>query len=110
MGAAAAAVIIKREKDLVEHFRRAGATTPQTAQSADELGVEDDNMIWRILVNGAVIRAGADGAYYLDEPSWEALGRRRRRLAVIIAVALLAVAIAVFFAGTSLFLVGTSRR
>jgi hypothetical protein len=105
MGAAAAAIIIKREKDLVEHFRRAGATTPQAAQSPDELGVEDDNLIWRILVKGAVIRTGSDGTYYLDEPSWEALGRRRRRLAVIIAIAFVAIAIAVFFA-----VVGTSRR
>jgi hypothetical protein len=110
MGAAAAAIIIKREKDLVEHFRRAGATTPQAAQSPDELGVEDDNLIWRILVKGAVIRTGSEGRYYLDELSWEALGRRRRRLAVIMVAVLAAIAIAIFFAGTSLYVVGTSRR
>jgi hypothetical protein len=103
MGAAAAAIIIKREKDLVEHFRRAGATTPQTAQSPDALGVEDDNFIWRTLVKSAVIRAGTSGDYYLDEPSWEAMGRRRRRLAVIMVVAAVAL-------GVLLFLAGTSRR
>jgi len=100
MGAAAAAIIIKREKDLVEHFRRARATTPQTAQPADVLGVEEDNFIWRSLVRSAVIRAGASGAYYLDEPSWEAMGRRRRRLAVIILVALVAVALALYLVGS----------
>jgi hypothetical protein len=103
MGAAAAAIIIKREKDLVEHFRRAAATNPQAAQSSGALGVEEENFIWRRLVASAVIRPGAEGAYYLDEPSWEALGRRRRRVAVIVAVA--AVALAVF-----LFVVGMSRR
>ena len=101
MGAsAAAAIIIKREKDLVEHFRRAGATTPQTAQSPDALGVDDDNMIWRLLVKGAVIRAGADGAYYLDEPSWEAMGLRRRRLAVAIGVTFLILGVITYFGMT----------
>jgi hypothetical protein len=100
MGAAAAAIIIRREKDLVEHFRRARATTPQTAQSPDALGVEDHNFIWRRLVRGAVIRAGAGGAYYLDEPSWEALGRRRQRVAVIVLIAAVALGVLVYFAGT----------
>jgi hypothetical protein len=102
MGAAAAAIIIKREKDLVEHFRRAAATNPQAAQSSAALGVEE-NLVWRRLVSSAVIRPGAAGTYYLDEPSWEALGRRRRRVAVIIGGA--AVALAIF-----LYLVTMSRR
>jgi hypothetical protein len=107
MGAsAAAAIIIKREKDLVEHFRRAGATTPQAAQSPDALGVDDDNLIWRILVKDAVIRTGTTGGYYLDELSWEALGRRRRRLAVIVAVAFLMLGVAFYFLGTTV----SSRR
>jgi hypothetical protein len=101
MGAAAAAIIIKREKDLVEHLRRAGATTPQTAQSPDALGVEENTFIWRALVNSAVIRAGTTGEYYLDEPSWEALGRRRRRLAVIAGVVAAALAVLVYLAGMS---------
>jgi hypothetical protein len=100
MGAAAAAIIIKREKDLVEHFRRARATTPQTAQSPDALGVEDHNFIWRRLVSSAVIRAGTGGAYYLDEPSWEALGRRRRRLAVIVLVAAAVFGALLYLAGS----------
>jgi|SRR5215831_416953 len=101
MGAAAAAIIIKREKDLVEHFRNAGATSAQRARTPGELGVEDDNLIWRILVKGAVIREGAAGAYYLDEPSWEALGRRRRRMAIIIGVFMLALALVTFFGLTT---------
>ena len=108
MGAAAAAIIIKREKDLVEHFRRARATTPQTAQSPDALGVEDDNFIWRRLVSSAVIRAGTDGAYYLDEPSWEAMGRRRRRVAVVMMVVAVVIAVSVYIAGMSF--AGMSRH
>ena len=103
MGATAAAIIIKREKDLVEHFRRARATSPQTAQSPDALGVEENNFIWRALQKSAVIREGASGAYYLDEPSWAAMGYRRRRIAVIMLV------VAVFFA-VSVYLASMSRR
>jgi hypothetical protein len=102
MGAAAAAIIIKREKDLIEHFRRARATNPQAAQSSDALGVEEGSFIWRRLVASAVIRPGAaGGAYYLDEPSWEALGRRRRRVAVIVAVAAVALALLLYLAEMS---------
>ena len=103
MGAsAAAAIVIKRERDLVEHFRAAGATSPQTAQSPGALGVDFNNMVWRILVNGAVIREGTagGGAYYLDEPSWEALGRRRRRLALVIVVGTIALGLIVYFTST----------
>jgi hypothetical protein len=102
MGAsAAAAIIIRREEDLVEHFRRAAATNPRAAQSSGALGVEEGNFIWRRLVASAVIRPGAAGAYYLDEPSWEALGRRRRRVAVIMLVAAVGLAVLVYLAGMS---------
>ncbi len=100
MGAAAAAIIIKREKDLVEHFRRARATNPQAAQSSDALGVEE-NFIWRRLVSSAVIRPGNAGTYYLDEPSWEAMGRRRRRLAIVALVAAVALGLLLYLAGMS---------
>jgi hypothetical protein len=96
MGAsAAAAIVIKREKELIRHFRRAGATSPETAQSLSALGAEQ-GFIWERLVNGAVIRTATNGGFYLDEPSWEAMGRRRRLLAVV--VALVAVAVLLGFA------------
>jgi hypothetical protein len=101
MGAAAAAIIIKREKDLVEHFRRAAATNPQAAQSSGALGVEEGNFVWRRLVADAVIRPGAAGTYYLDEPSWEATGRRRRRLAIVALVVAAALGLLLYLAGMS---------
>ncbi len=111
MGATAAAIIIKRERDLVDHFRRAGATSPQTAQSPAALGVET-RLAWDILVNGAIIRTGASGTFYLDEPSWEAMGRRRRRLAIVIAVFVMIVAIvvAIGVGGFGYFLTTPSRH
>lgn len=103
MGAAAAAVIIKRERDLVEHFRRVRAISPETAKTADEIGV-DGRMAWFRLVDHAVIRSAGDGRFYLDIMTWEALERRRKRVMMMaILIAVLAVA---FMALTTM----TTRR
>ena len=104
--AAAAAIIIKRERDLVEHFRRVGALSPATARTKDEIGV-DGRMAWFRLVDDAVIRAADDGRFYLDVLTWEALERRRRRL-VTVAVTLAAVALA--FVGYVAYVATTTRR
>jgi hypothetical protein len=106
MGAAAAAIIIKRERELIEHFRRAGATSPQTALTPSALGVEQ-RFAWERLVDGAVIRNATNDTFYLDEPSWEALGRRRRTLAVAITIGMIAVAVV---AALSAFLVSSRPR
>lgn len=93
---AAAAVIIKRERDLVEHFQRVGAVSPETAKTRDEIGV-DEHMAWFRLVDDAVIRSAADGRFYVDLPTWEAQGRRRRRvMTVALLIAVLAVAFTVY--------------
>ena len=89
MGAsAAAAIIIRREKDLVAHFRSHGAVDAAHAMTPVALGVEQ-RFAWTILHNRAIIRDGAPGTYYLDELSWEAAGRRRRRVAVIALIGVL---------------------
>ncbi|MDE3052893.1 MAG: hypothetical protein KGL38_07260 [Gemmatimonadota bacterium] len=92
MGASAmAAILIKRERQLVDHFRGAGATTPGAAKSPDELGVAT-RLAWERLVQRAVIREAAPGRYYLDEPSWEAQRALRRRMILVMLVIGLAVA------------------
>jgi hypothetical protein len=95
MGAAVAAIIIRQEKDLVAHFRQHGATSPETAKSANELGVHPD-FAWTRLTARAIVREAAPGYYYLDELSWQASRRMRRRLAlVLIAIVLAAAAVPV---------------
>jgi hypothetical protein len=93
LGAAAVTIIIRRERDLVDHFRRAGATGPKTAQSPSSLGV-DNRLAWHRLAERAVIREAATGTWYLDEPSWEALRRMRRRMGIAMLVVILMVAAA----------------
>jgi hypothetical protein len=92
---AAAAVIIRRQRDIVETFQGARATDAQSARTPGDLGVEEDR-IFRGLVNRAVIRPTPDGRFYLDEPSWHALGRTRRRVASIILVIVALAAIFIF--------------
>jgi hypothetical protein len=87
MGAAAAAVIIAKEKDLVAHFRLAGAVSAATAKSVTELGV-DTRLAWNILERRAIIRDAGQGLYYLDELAWLTHQKRRRRrvMAVLVVV------------------------
>lgn len=82
MGAAAVAAILRRrEQDVIDDFRAAGATSPDRAQSYTAIGLGDSLAIKR-LRNRAVIREAAPDQYYLDEEVWSALIRTRRRLVI----------------------------
>lgn len=86
---AAAAVILRKEHDVVASFRGAGATTPDRARSPEELGL-DRHLVFHRLVTRAVLREATAGRYYLDEPSWTALRTIRRRLIMVFLVVLFA--------------------
>ena len=85
MGTAIAAIIIRREKDLVAHFQQQGVLSPATAQTLSEMHV-DEGLILRRLRNRAVIREAGSGLFYLDEPSWVAIARMRRRLVLVLLI------------------------
>ena len=94
MGAAVVvAAVVRQQREIVEVFQGARATSPETARDPIELGLDHDR-IFRGLIDRAVIRDAGNGRYYVDEPSWRALGRTRRRGAFI-AVALVIVILAV---------------
>jgi hypothetical protein len=84
MGApAVAALLRRREQEVVEDFRAAGALSPSTAQSYAAIGLGDSLAIKR-LRNRAVVREAAPGAYYLDEEVWAAVQRTRQRAGIVI--------------------------
>lgn len=88
---AAAAVIVRKQREIVDCYRAAHATAPTQARDPGELGVEH-SMIFKGLVRRAVLRDVGGGRYYLDEPAWEAFGNSRRRLVLMaLILALLAV-------------------
>jgi hypothetical protein len=81
MGAAAAVAIMRRrEREVVDDFRAAGAISPARAQSYTAIGL-GESMALRRLHDRAVIRESAPGLWYLDEEVWTAVNRTRRRVA-----------------------------
>jgi hypothetical protein len=94
MGAAVIAVIVRRERELVELFTREGATSPVAAKTLQELNIDDHGVAMRRLRNRAVVRE-AGGRYYVDLESWEAFRRTRQRMALVLALIVLAFAVAV---------------
>ncbi|MEJ7812194.1 MAG: hypothetical protein WKG32_17405 [Gemmatimonadaceae bacterium] len=102
MGAtAAAAVMLRREREVVDAFRRAGATSPATARPFSDLGLDDTRVVKRLRAR-AVVREATPGRVYLDEEVWVAVRRTRQRLAFILFFLLLVFALGVTFFGSSL--------
>ncbi|MEP6491948.1 MAG: hypothetical protein ABJF01_04690 [bacterium] len=89
---AAAAILLRKERDIVDTYRGAGATTVSSARRADELDV-DQRLAFHRLVQRAVLREAGDGRFYLDEPSWQALRRLRHRMAIVMFVIVIAMVV-----------------
>ena len=99
MGAAViAAAMRRREQEVIDDFRAAGAISPDRAQSYTALGL-GETLALRRLRNRAVIREAAPGVYYLDEEVWSAVRRTRHRLLAVVIAILVALLIGVL-AGT----------
>jgi hypothetical protein len=98
MGAAAAVLLIK-ERHIVEAMERIGATSPARALTLDQLsdlGVDDRGFAWHALRNRVIVREASPGQWYLDAEVWQAARRRRHRVLFLI-LALVALAVAVTF-------------
>ena len=95
MGAPAIAAVIRRkEREVVDDFRRSGATSPTSARSLADLGLEDSWPVRR-LQRRAVIREPEPGIMYLDEEVWTAVRRTRRRVALTFGAILLLLVIGI---------------
>jgi len=98
MAAAAAAVIVRKEREIVNIFRGAGALSAERARDPEELGVKQ-HLAFARLVRRAVLREAGDGRFYLDEMSWNALRNTRRRVAIIMIVVAAAVVVVALMSG-----------
>lgn len=96
MGAAAVAVMRKKERDVRDAFRSAGAMTPANAMSLESIGIEE-TMAVRRLKRRAIIREAAPGLFYFDEDVWESVNAMRRRMALLMIAALILVGIVVLY-------------
>ena len=100
MGAAViAAAMRRREQEVIDDFRAAGATAPDKAQPYTAIG-RGERLAVRRLRNRAVIREAAPGVFYLDEEVWAAVRRTRRRLVttllLVLAVVLIGISLGIF--------------
>ena len=95
MGAAVTVILIK-ERQIVDAFLRAGATSAGTAVHPSDLAVDVEGVGGRRLIERAVLRRASEDRVYLDLLSWEALRRQRRRVlfAVLLLIALGALVLA----------------
>src|SRR3954471_12806011 len=96
MGAAAAVVLIK-ERHIVEAFRSAGALSAQKGAVPEEILVEQHGVGWRRLRERSVIRETSPGSgrFYLDAEVWESLRRMRSRLPLVRGLIVLVVSVVV---------------
>lgn len=85
MGAAAVAVMIRREKDIVQVFQSAGAVSSETAKPLGALGLEESRH-FSTLERAGIIRKGAPGTWYLDQTAWSERMLTRRRIGVMLLV------------------------
>jgi hypothetical protein len=76
-----AAVMVRKQKEIVAAFRQAGAMTPTTAVTIGSIGVHD-NLPFRKLRGHSVLREAGDGRFYLDDERWSAVREIRRRYAI----------------------------
>ncbi len=99
MGAAVAVLLIK-ERHIVEAMERVGAVSPATARSIDDLqalGVDDRGVPWHALKSRVVVRQASEGHYYLDKEVWQASRRRRLRILIFVLAVVVVAALLGFF-------------
>jgi hypothetical protein len=78
---AAVAVMVARERHIVEAFERRGATTVDRACTPEEAGAETSRA-WQRLRERSVVRETSPGSgqFYVDVEVWTSLRRARRRI------------------------------
>jgi hypothetical protein len=93
MGGAVAVILIK-ERHVVDAFERAGAIAAHRAIRPADINVDDGGVIWRRLRERAIIRDASPGLYYLDVEGWQAQRRTRRRMALVLLILIIGAMIA----------------
>jgi len=76
-----------KEREVRDDFIRADATTPATAKSLADIGI-DESLAVKRLERRAIIREASPGLFYFDEDVWQAVRSMRRRMAIVLLVAI----------------------
>ena len=86
----------RAERELVDHFRRAGATSPDLATPPPPLRPIAERRLRR-LIDAQAVRP-ANGGYWLDETIYASYRSDRGALLIALVVALISIAIAIVLA------------
>lgn len=92
-GAPIGAIIAIKRRRIIDAFRAAGATSPQSALLPGEHGIKE-SFIFKRLIHRGVLVPDVNGRYYLDEVN-ELKDRKRRRTLVLLILVILIVLMAV---------------
>ncbi len=90
------AIILAKERRMVSRFVTAGATSREQARSLEQVGASPGVILRRLRERAVVRQAGTD-RYYVDQESWTALRRMRRRRASVMVAIGLAIIFAIVF-------------
>ncbi|MEO6527579.1 MAG: hypothetical protein ABIP93_13195 [Gemmatimonadaceae bacterium] len=87
---AVAVILLMKERQLIETFRRAGAVNAARGVVPEDIGVDTMGHDWRRIREHVVVRESSPGSgrFYLDEEVWEERRRMRRRILFIVVLAL----------------------
>jgi len=77
---------ILKERRMVRRFEEAGALSPDSARSLEQLGISSGRILRR-LHDRLVVRHIDGDRFYVDEEVWAALRKQRRRHASVAAIA-----------------------
>ena len=91
-GAVVIAITKRKEREVRDAFRSAGAITPANAMSLESIGIEETMAVKR-LKKRAVIREAGPGLFYFDEDVWEAVSAMRKRMALFLVATLVLIAL-----------------
>ncbi|HVF39528.1 MAG TPA: hypothetical protein VM939_06475 [Gemmatimonadaceae bacterium] len=90
------AIMRRRERDVVDDFRAADATTAANAKSLADIGIAESRAVRR-LSRREVLREASPGMLYLDEAVWAANRAARRRMAIVMVVSIALVGVGLLY-------------
>jgi hypothetical protein len=91
----------RKEREVREDFQAAGAVQPISACSLADLRLEE-SMTLKRLMNRSIVREASPGLFYWDEDVYRSVRSTRRRMALLMAAALLIVGIMLAYGGSQL--------
>jgi hypothetical protein len=85
-------IIMNRQRDLVDRFRDAGATSANAAKPLAEIGVKTSFMFSRMSARGVFVPAGGD-RWWFDAAAWNRYRDRQWKRLVVAAIVIIAISV-----------------